>query len=42
MKQTNEIKFSSYGVWDLLRKVYQNKEELLPKLGFNTYEEFLD
>ena len=38
----NEIKFSSYGVWDLLRKVYQNKEELLPKLGFNTYEEFLD
>ena len=42
MKQTNEMKFSSYGVWDLLRKVYQNKEELLPKLGFNTYEEFLD
>ena len=42
MKSTNEIKFSSYGVWDLLRKVYQNKEELLPKLGFNTYEEFLD
>jgi hypothetical protein len=31
MKQTNEIKFSSYGVWDLLRKVYQNKEELLNK-----------
>tara|TARA_R110001606_G_scaffold173750_1_gene320170 strand:- start:2 stop:721 length:720 start_codon:yes stop_codon:yes gene_type:complete len=42
MKKTNEIKFSSYGVWDLLRKVYQNKEELLPKLGFKKYEEFLD
>lgn len=42
MKSTNEIKFSSYGVWDLLRKVYQNKEELLPKLGFKKYEDFLD
>lgn len=38
----NEIKFSSYGVWDLLRKVYQNKEELLPRLGFKKYEDFLD
>ena len=42
MKKTNEMKFSSYGVWDLLRKVYQNKKELLPKLGFKKYEEFLD
>ena len=42
MKKTNEIKFNSYGVWDLLRKVYQNKKELLPKLGFKKYEEFLD
>lgn len=42
MKKTNEIKFSSYGVWDLLRKVYRDKEELLPRLGFNKYEEFLD
>tara|TARA_R110002020_G_scaffold194593_1_gene395472 strand:- start:69 stop:773 length:705 start_codon:yes stop_codon:yes gene_type:complete len=42
MKKTNEIKFSSYGVWDLLRKVYQNKETLLPKLGFKKYEDFLD
>ena len=42
LKQTNEIKFSSYGVWELLRKVYQDKEELLPKLGFKKYEDFLD
>lgn len=42
MKKTNEIKFSSYGVWELLRKVYQDKEELLPKLGFKKYEDFLD
>ena len=42
MEKTNEIKFSSYGVWDLLRKVYQNKEELLPRLGFKKYEDFLD
>ena len=42
MEKTNEIKFSSYGVWDLLRKVYQDKEELLPKLGFKKYEDFLD
>jgi len=42
MEKTNEMKFSSYGVWDLLRKVYQDKEELLPKLGFKKYEEFLD
>ena len=42
MKQTNEMKFSSYGVWDLIRKVYQNKEDLLPKMGFKKFEEFLD
>ena len=42
MESTNEMKFSSYGVWELIRKVYQNKEELLPKLGFTEFDQFLD
>jgi hypothetical protein len=42
MEKTNEMKFSSYGVWDLIRKVYQNKEELLPRMGFKEFDQFLD
>ena len=36
------MKFSSYGVWELIRKVYKNKEELLPRMGFKKFDQFLD
>ena len=42
MKQTNEMKFSSYGVFDLIKNVYKNKEVLLPEMGFRTFDQFLD
>ena len=40
-ESVNELKLSSYGVKDLLKKIYDN-QKLLPKLGFKNFKQVVD